>query len=151
MTFNAKEEPHEIAENALKEANISRVFVEHRKIPHPSSRIPGWRTQLSRNVTVQTDMNTDIYARTKSGLLAGILTSIIFAFVIWLFGYITGYRMAVTYMSVCSICFGLLAGRQVYVSNPEELNPEDAVLAELEKRSHDKAIGSGQLSRSRKR
>jgi hypothetical protein len=81
--------------------------------------------------------------------LAGLLTSAVLGFVIWLFGYITGYRAATSFLVVASICFGLLAGRQVYVTNPDEPEAKDPSLAELEHLSQDKALGKRTAWKSR--
>jgi hypothetical protein len=61
--------------------------------------------------------------------------------VIWLFGYITGYRLAVALLSITAACAGLIAGAQAYISRPEELNSQDEVLADLERKAQEKALG----------
>jgi hypothetical protein len=62
--------------------------------------------------------------------------------VIWLFGYITGYRLAMALLFIFAGCAGLIAGAQAFVSRPEERPHQDEVLAELERRSQAKALGN---------
>ena len=72
--------------------------------------------------------------------------------VIWLFGYITGYRLAWALLCVFAAGCGLIAGAQAFVSRPEEVVQEDEVLAELEKRSQEKALrAAGSFSRKGRR
>ena len=86
-------------------------------------------------------MRSEKYARLKAGLQAGLLASAVLGFVIWLFGYITGYRLAISLLSLAAAVFGLISGAQVYVSNPEKLEQSDEALSELEQKSMQKALG----------
>ena len=83
------------------------------------------------------------YARLRAGIQAGLLASVVLGFVIWLFGYITGFRLATSLLEIAAVCFGFMAGAQAYISDPEERNTRDEVLAELEKRAQEKALGGG--------
>jgi len=87
-------------------------------------------------------MRSEKYARLKAGIQAGLLASFVLGFVIWLFGYITGYRLAVSLLSITAAGFGVIAGAQVYISNPEEV-PLEGPLAELENLAQDRALGGG--------
>jgi len=92
-------------------------------------------------------MRSERYARLRAGIQAGLLASVILGFVIWLFGYITGYRLLTSLMCIFSAGLGLISGAQVYISNPEERAQRDEVLAELEQKSQEKALGrSGKLT-----
>ena len=46
-------------------------------------------------------MRSERYARLKAGILAGLLASLMLGFALWLFGYITGYRLAVAWLQKC--------------------------------------------------
>ena len=96
-------------------------------------------------------MRADKFARLKAGVLAGLLASAVLGFVVWLFGYITGYRLAVAYLSIAAAGFGLIAGAQVYISNPDEPAPQDGALAELEQLAQDRALGVSGKSSAKKR
>lgn len=93
-------------------------------------------------------MRSERLARLRAGIQAGLLASAVLGFVIWLFGYITGYRLAIALLSVSAACAGLIAGAQAYVSRPEELNEKDEALAELERMAQDKALGGSGKGRS---
>jgi hypothetical protein len=96
-------------------------------------------------------MRSERYARLKAGILAGLLASLMLGFALWLFGYITGYRLAVAWLSVAAAGVGLIAGAQVYISNPEDPAPPDQFVAELEQLSQAKALRDGNLAAKSKR
>jgi hypothetical protein len=91
-------------------------------------------------------MRSEKYARLKAGILAGLLASLAIGFVLWLIGYTTGYRLAVAWLSVAAVGIGLIAGAQVYISNPDEPTQSDDVLAELEHLSQERALHGGSLA-----
>lgn len=86
-------------------------------------------------------MRSETFGRLKAGLLAGLLASAVLGFVIWLFGYITGYRLTTSLLSIAAVVCGLISGAQAYIAKPEELPQDDAVLAELERQSEQRALG----------
>ena len=51
----------------------------------------------------------------RAGVLAAIAGTVIVAFVIWLFGYMTGYRMATPFLVAVSACLGLAAGTLAFL------------------------------------
>jgi hypothetical protein len=86
-------------------------------------------------------MRSEKYARLKSGIQAGLIASVILGFVIWLFGYITGERLAIALLFTIAAGVGVICGAQVYVSGGDKADVRDEVLAELEELSADKAQG----------
>ncbi len=85
-------------------------------------------------------MRSERLARLRAGIQAGLIASVVLGFVIWLFGYITGYRLALALLYITAACFGLIAGAQAFISNSDQLVERDEVLAELERKSQDKAL-----------
>lgn len=71
------------------------------------------------------------------------LASAVLGFVIWLFGYITGYRLTLSLLALAAGCFGLISGAQVYISNSADREEPDEILKELEQRAQEKALGGG--------
>jgi hypothetical protein len=93
-------------------------------------------------------MRSERVARLRAGIGAGLLASIVLGFVIWLFGYITGWRLGISLLYTAAACAGVIAGAQVFISRQEELNKSDEVLAELERQAEIKALrASGKLRR----
>jgi hypothetical protein len=93
-------------------------------------------------------MRSGRVARLRAGIGAGLLASLVLGSVIWLFGYITGYRLAISILYIAALCAGVIAGAQVLLSRPEELNKSDEALAELERQAENKALrASGKLRR----
>ena len=95
-------------------------------------------------------MRPEKYSRLRAGILAGIIASAILGFVIWLYGYITGERLAFSLLSIIAVGVGLISGAHTYVSNVEHDKPQDEVLAELEELSQGKALGKSPTVASNK-
>lgn len=96
-------------------------------------------------------MGTEKLARLKAGIKAGLVACMVLGFVIWLFGYITGERLAIALLCIISVCVGLISGAQVYISNPNGGSEKDDVLAELQELSQGKALGKSTNVASNKR
>ncbi len=86
-------------------------------------------------------MRSEKYTRLRAGIQAGLVASVILGFVIWLFGYITGERLALALLCIIAAGVGLICGAQVYVSGGQNSDQRDEVLAELEELSAGKAQG----------
>ncbi len=86
-------------------------------------------------------MRSERVERLRAGIQAGLLASVILGSVIWLFGYITGYRLAIALLSITAVGFGLIAGAQAYIANPDKKDETDEVLGQLEQLSQQKALG----------
>lgn len=53
-------------------------------------------------------------------IVAGISAALVLAGVIWLFGYMTGYRLAPLYLIIVSIAGGIVSAAQVQPYDPKE-------------------------------
>lgn len=98
------------------------------------------------------DMKAERSARLKAAVGAGLLAGCICFGIVWLFGYITGYRMAFPLLGPISVIVAVITGAQAFVVGPDDrtvggksatptstsADPNDP-LAQLQKQAEERA------------